>query len=745
MRILVWFTIGFAAACAAAVYWLELSWLLPAAGICLLGVALFFIKHKHFRVAAVVFVGLTIGFLWNWGYSKLYLADAISLDGQKLQAEITVTDYAVPTDTGTKVNGKIQYADKTYKVTVFTHTDQQMKPGDKLLGEALFRYTPRDRERNLVYYQGDGVFLSASLKEYQLVEAENDKAGAFSVRLRYGILQLLDQVFPEDTAAFARALLLGDDSRLTYEIDNAFAVSGIRHIIAVSGLHVTILLSLVQILCWHRRPLVAAIGIPVLILFAAVAGFTPSVVRACIMQGLIILAMALIKEYDPPIALAFSVLVLLVVSPMTIASVGFQLSVACIIAIQAFSGRIYHYLASRKWIIDTTGKSLRCRLARAILSSLSISFSVWIVTTPLCVLYFGMVSIVSVFTNLLTVWMISYIFYMIMAACVLGVIWLPLGIGVAWLTSWPIRLVQLIAVAFSKIPFSAVYTVSDYIALWVALCYILLGVFVLLRFRKPAVLLSCMVFGLVLAVSAACIEERLYNHGVSILDVGEGQCVILKYEDRHYMVDCGGDDEERAADTAAEYLLSKGILYLDGVIVTHYDRDHAGGVANLLTRVPALRLYLPSRDSDCQMAKDIIVGYEKYVHWIDDIWGIPQAQITLIGGNDNSQDNESSICVLFQPENYDILITGDRGTAGEQALMERIDLPQLELLVAGHHGANGATGLPLLEKTMPVTVVISVGRDNRYGHPAAELLQRLELFRCQVLRTDQLGTIEFKG
>ena len=108
-------------------------------------------------------------------------------------------------------------------------------------------------------------------------------------------------------------------------------------------------------------------------------------------------------------------------------------------------------------------------------------------------------------------------------------------------------------------------------------------------------------------------------------------------------------------------------------------------------------------------------------------------------------NNESSLCVLFQPENCDILITGDRTTAGERALLAAYPLPDLEVLIAGHHGARTSTSLELLKQTSPEVAVISVGADNRYGHPTAEVLERLELFGCKILRTDLDGTIILRG
>ena len=96
-------------------------------------------------------------------------------------------------------------------------------------------------------------------------------------------------------------------------------------------------------------------------------------------------------------------------------------------------------------------------------------------------------------------------------------------------------------------------------------------------------------------------------------------------------------------------------------------------------------------------------------------------------------------------KNYDILITGDRNIAGEEQLLKQRYLPELDVLVAGHHGAASATGVALLNQTQPKVVVISVSQDNSYGHPAKDTLKRLQMFGCKILRTDEVGTIIFRG
>lgn len=747
MRKLMWFAIGFTAACAAGIYLISDHWLLLLALFCLASViALAFMKTKIAKIAMVVLIGVTAGFSWLWCFDTFYISTARNYDGEKVTLSVTVTDYSYETQYGVAAEGQIQLVGKTYKTRVYVAGDESLSPGDVVSGVCKLRFTGFNGREEATYHQGKGIFLLAyAEEEAKLEKADTIPGKYFAAVLRRNITTLLDDSFPADTGGFARALLLGDSSKLTYEEDTAFKVSGIRHVIAVSGLHVSILFSLLYLLIGRRRYLIALLGFPLLFVFAAIASFTPSVIRACLMQALMIFALLVNKEYDPPTALAFAVVTLLAVNPVTITSVSFQLSVACIVGIFLFSRKIHDFLLQKTFLGPAKGNGINAKLCRFVSGSVSITLSAMVTTTPLCAVYFGMVSIIGVVTNLLTLWLISFIFYGIMVAALAAALWLPLGQGIAWVVAWPMRYVLLTAKTLSAFPLTAVYTTSIYIILWLLFCYVLLTVFMLSKRKHHWLFLGCITVSLLAAVAVGWLEPRLDTYRFTVLDVGQGQCLLVQSMGEVYMIDCGGDDPETAADIAAQHLLSQGITRLDGLILTHYDMDHAGGVAPLLSRIAAKQVYLPVTDETSDIKEQIDDACKENVYLIEEntTFSIAGGTVSLYPPEKDAA--ESSMCILFQLENYDILITGDRDLAGERKLLETAELPDVELLVAGHHGSKHATGLELLHATMPEIVVISVSADNSYGHPAPELFERLRLFQCQVYRTDQWGTILFRG
>lgn len=739
MRTLMWFAIGFGIACAACAYWPNSGY--PLAGVvCLIvavGIAALCRKQPVCRRAAVALLGCMAGIGWFWLFDGGYLACPREADGQIIQTSISVSGYSRASDYGVSADGWLELEGKPYRVRFYINSQEALTPGDQVEGQFRLRLTAPGGLQAATYHSGMGIFLLAYPAGQMVISyGERVPLKYYPTVLRQKVLTLLKQVFPSDAAAFAQALLLGDSSQIDYQTNTALTVSGIRHVIAVSGLHVSILCAMLLLLTGKQRIRSAVICGPVLILFAAMAGFTPSITRACTMMLLMLLASLCYREYDPPTALAFAALVMLAGNPMTITSVSFQLSVGSIAGIFLFSGRLYQWLQKRMG----QRKGIKAKLARWIIGSVSVTLGAMSLTTPLIAYYFGSVSLVGVFTNLLTLWMIAFIFYGILAACLLGAVWLPLGKAAGWLVSWLIRYVLTVSKLLARIPVAAVYTRSGYIVLWLAAVYVLFAIFLLGKRKRPALFICCGALGLCLALACGWIQPVLEDFRVTVLDVGQGQCILLQSQGKTYMVDCGGGDNETAADIAAETLLSQGISHIDGLILTHYDQDHVGGAPYFLSRVSADTIYLPGEDVIGISEGEAVLVVEQNL-----VVEYGTTKITLFPGERDATDNENSMCILFQTEKYDILITGDRTVEGERALLEQMEMPKLELLIVGHHGSKTSTGEELLAATRPETAVISVGAGNSYGHPTQEVLDRLAEYGCVVYRTDLDGTILYRG
>lgn len=745
MRRLLWFTLGFGGICLICVYflWGRTLWF-PAAICGCAWILLRFIGMKWERACplAALFLGCCAALLWFSFFKAVYLGPVLTLDGQKVSVTVIASEYSGKSQYGDRVSGWFLWEGKPYQISLSLKKGVSLAPGDEVTAEFLIRLTVPEGEKESLYQSGSGLFLLGTQKSDAVIDSSSQDAWFLIPQKAANRLRdILEACLPKDTAPFAKALLLGDTDGLDYETDTALKLSGIRHVAAVSGLHVGLLYGIIRTLTFRKRWLTALVGIPVLAFFAAMAGFSPSVSRACLMTGLAIMADAFLKEYDSLSALSFGVLVLLLLNPFSAASVSLQLSVASVVGILIF------YPGLHQWYQKKTAKLPRKGILGSVIrwfgSSVGISMSAMVLTTPLSALYFGTISLIAVVTNLLTLWCIMFIFCGTAFLCCAGLLWLPAGLFLGKLLAWPIRYVLFIAKVLSRFPFAAVYTRSGWITGWLILSYFLLVVF-LLRKKKPVFYACVCTGGLAAALFFSWWIPRRDDFRATVLDVGQGQCILLQSRGSSYLVDCGGGSGTAAADAAAEMLLSQGVHRLDGIILTHLDQDHINGLSYLLTRVETRTLLLsPAEEADLIYE---LPSQDAAVSYVDCVQTIPSGTGTLIlyPPDAGSKENDNCICVLFAVENYDILITGDRTATGEWDLVRNTELPYVDILIAGHHGSKYSTSQFLLDAVKPETVVISVGKNNIYGHPAPELLERLELYHCRIFRTDLDGTVVFR-
>lgn len=738
MRRLMWFSLGFAVSCGLWAYGLKLSVQVPL----VLLIVLWFAARRWevLKPGIVLALGSGAGVLWFMLFSAVYLAAPAGLDGQTVDAQIQITDYSYETNYGCAADGVIILEEKTYQVRVYVNEETTLQPGDTVIGSFRFRLTAPDGKEDMTFHSGKGIFLLAYQRgAVKFGTAAEENWRCFPSRLRQCIRQILADCFPEKALGFVQALLIGDSSLLDYETDAAFQVSGVRHVIAVSGLHVSILFSLFTMVSLKRRVFTALLGFPGLMLFAAAAGFTPSVSRACIMCALMLLSLLLEKEYDGPTSLAFAALTMLMVNPLVITSVSFHLSAVSVAGIFLF------YESANNWLLEKLkpgkGRTLRSRVKKWFAGSISMSLSATVLTVPLCAYYFGVVSLIGMVTNLLVLWVIGPVFCGILAVCGLFFLWQTGAVLLAKMVCIPVSYILWITKLLSKFPLAAVYTSSFFIVLWLILSYILFAVFLVRKNRNPIGFLSWVVLLLCAALLLSWYVPGREPCSITMLDVGQGQSILLQSQGRTFLVDCGGDNDKAAGELAARTLLGKGIESLDGVILTHYDRDHMGGMPYLLEWVDTAMVILP--DTDDNGKRQLLPLIPGQILPVEDTLTLEyeDTRLTVFGPVYSGYSNENSLCILFETENCDILITGDRSGFGERMLLRTAELPDVDIIVAGHHGSGDSASEELLDAVTPETVLISVSEDNNYGHPDPALLQRLQDRGCIVYRTDLCGSI----
>lgn len=731
------FTAGFALSALLGVYLPGTAWFLPAGLVCLtLGTALL----PRLRRPCLVVLGAAAALLWLHAYGQLFLAPAHAMENRTLRLEATVADWPVETDYGVRFTVRAGEAGgRKVKATFFgDETLASLRPGDRL--SCVARCTPAGRtgEEGL-YYSSKGILLQC--KGYG--EIKIHRAQTLPWRYAPALLagwarEQIDRLYPAKQAGFLHALLTGDKSSLDEADQDHFKRVGLSHVVVISGLHLSFLAGFLTLFLKPKGPARLLLLLAILTAFTLSTGSAPGTVRAAVLTGLTLTGQCIRRETHAMTSLSAGLLLLLLLNPYAAANAGLQFSFLSTVGIFIF-GQPW----SAAWLKRLP--KFWQKWAKPLVGTAAVSLGTMLFTVPLSALYFGQFSLIAPLSNLLTAWAVSLAFLGGMLSVAAGAVFLPLGQVLAAGVSLPVRFFFWYSETASRLTLAAVGTTSVYFALWVALVYgtVCLCLFLPGRRSRPLVPLCVCAAGLFLAAFLNTQSLRRWDMNVIVLDVGQGQSIFLNSGSAWALVDCGGSDHP--GDSAATYLQTMGRSSLDLLVLTHFDTDHAAGVPALMGRIRVKHLAIPDFDPDSPLrqeiealaaAQSVPVHYITTTHRTDFGWG----ELWLYAPVGGKTSNENCVAVLGRSGDWETLITGDLPQAAEEQLLQREDLPDLEVLIAGHHGSKHSTGEALLSALRPETAVISVGR-NHFGHPAQEVLDRLSDAGAQVYRTDQDGTI----
>lgn len=745
MRRLAIFSFSFALAAAAYVWLLPPGYALLAAGVLLVGMLVLLAFRadpvKRVRIAAL---GAAIGLLWSWGYEALKIAPLRELCGDRQTITAEVCSVPTETDYGCRVIVRIGGG----KMAMYLNCPpEEIALGDTVVTTAnVIDVSRGSGDENNLYYQSRDVSLLGLQRGALTVEkAEKTPLSCYPALLAAQLKDRIDLIFPADTAGFAKAILTGDGSGLSFETRNTLSVAGITHVIAVSGLHVSLLVGIVMMLCRQRRKLATLISIPVMFFFAAMLGFGASVTRAVIMNSVLLIAPLVHRENDAPTSLGLALFLMLAINPWAIANVSLQLSFSCMAGLILLAPRILAWFMKRVNEKELREKHrITYRLYHGAAATAAASIAATVFTAPLVARIFGSVSLIGPLTNLLAMTALSAAFTLSFFAAIAAFAYAPLGAAIAWVASWLFRYVLWLTGLLARIPYAAVYTDSFYIVAWLITAYLMIFAFFLCR--KERYKTRLLIGALTTTLVGAVFFSMRGSAGVTlkVFDVGQGQCIFLQNDKNAVMIDCGGDEDDANGEQAARALLTRGLTGIDALILTHYDTDHTCGAMQFLSRIRIKQLIVPdipdhsgNRETLLRYAEE--AGIPVLLVRQDMMLNFGSGTLYLYAPEDASARN-ASLSALMSDEEYDILITGDMDAVGERLLLATKELPDLEVLIAGHHGSKYSTCAELLWATAPDTVVISVG-ENAYGHPAQEVLDRIAAIGAAVYRTDLDGTI----
>jgi competence protein ComEC len=737
-------------------YLVPSSWLLycSAAFAALSFIGLLFKAKARLRIFLIL-LGFAAGFLWNSCYSAVFYKPAEKLNGCTETVTAVVCRNPDITEYGSKVLVAVKTAGSpTVKTQLYIYGSMpDVMPGNTIRFTARFRLADTMYGEKTEAFLSKGVYLLATAKGEIEITGDSLPAAYIPARMEQALGQMIEQVFQSDTAAFIRALILGDTAGVYQDtaLSAALRTTGTSHIIAVSGMNIAFLMGFLGLFIRNKR-LLTAIGIPMILLFMSVVGFMPPVVRAGVMQIFLLIAPLFKRENDPVTSLSAALMLILLINPFSAGSVGLQLSFTAILGIMLFTEKIYTALDEPLRDKRLYKNVILRKAIRFVIGSFATTAGALIFTVPLTALHFGAVSLVTPLTNLFILWAVTLAFCGGIVAVILGFIYAPVGAVIAYVIGLPANYITHTIEFFSHVPIASVYTSNPAVVIWIVYIYLLLISTLTLRLKLRQLLypacLSAVSLCLVLLFTAFLSVSRQLT--VSALDVGQGQSIVVTSGKFTAVIDCGSSSGKNAGDIAVKYLQSHGRTTVDLLILTHYHTDHANGVLELLerTNVSAIALPDPSIDDGSVPQEILGVAAKKGIAVIgvteNMLVSFDDAVITLYAPLGSEDENERGLSVVCSEHGFDALITGDMNADIEQRLVQTVQLPDIELLVVGHHGSKHSTSDELLTAVQPETAVISVGY-NTYGHPSSEILKKLALNGIMVYRTDEDGSVTIKG
>lgn len=587
------------------------------------------------------------------------------------------------------------------------------------------------------------IYGTVEINHYKVIKKGRiNKLILYTARLKEILKSNISKVIKKaENKNLLIAMILGDTEDLSEELKTDFLNSNLYHILSVSGgqvsniiIGITILFRLLKI---HKK-IMDVLCIVILIEFMFLTGLTPSIIRACIMCIISLISGLIIRRYDIANSLGISLLIILINNPFAINSLSVLLSYFGFLGI----------IVLGSFTIKEVNKIIKNNILRYILNIVISSVAAQIFIFPIILYVFGTISLTFIFSNLLiiplsTVITIIGLFIMICPLPIFGFVE-PL-----------IELTINIVGIFSNIGISKIYCIIPnikeiiiYYVMSIYLYYMLKREYIykikhfFRKYKKIIVII------LLLSIGTSYIYKNIPKDlYINFIDVGQGDSTLITTQfNKKILIDGGGSEFGSIFDvgekTLLPYLLKKKIHKLDYVIISHFDSDHVGGILTILEELNVKQVLIPKQveySENYNKFLDIIkkrnikvkiVGEGNTINidkntYLDILWP-EEKQIT-----DNVLNNNSLIVRLCY-KNFKMLFTGDIEEIAEQKLIQKYENTEkltADILKVAHHGSKSSSIAEFLEKVNPRIALIGVGKNNKFGHPNAGVLDRLSMLR----------------
>ena len=598
--------------------------------------------------------------------------------------------------------------------------------------------------------KGICVVMTAKPHQIEMIPGEVKEVTNYLSKVKYQFIEKLYTVMPAEMAGLAAGMMFGDKNGIDDDLYENFQCNGSAHILAVSGLHVGIVYLYINKLIGGRRNVFFdCIAICLLLCYAAMAAFSPSVIRAVSMIVLHIISKLLYCRYDMLSAAAFTALVSLIINPIVLFNPGFQLSYLAIVSLAVMlpilNGRVpvvlVPVLAVQIGMVPLTAYLFNYFSLGAFLVNIPIILLAGIII-PLGMLLFPLIFLSFGFGELLY-----------------GVVATGMEV-VCRLMVFSNELIYMEGSLSYNVTSPNLFILCCYYGMLFFFCCEWGRVMRLRKQWKRIGAALCIIILTAATINIAAAEEFDRAHLVFV-DVGQGDCLHIKTAGgKNILIDGGGSvNYDVGKKILMPYLLKNGVKKIDFAIVTHLHTDHYGGIVSLSQNkmVEKLGLYEGNRVIEKDVLEETGLDVSAIVYlkqgqkiqidegtWIEILY--PEGKSEEEYGRimqGNTDENASSLIMKVYAGNVSVLMTGDVDTKGEKKLIELYDdetVLQSNILKAGHHGSRYSTGDLFLERVSPSVIVFQVGKNN-FGHPHESIIAKCEINSIILYRNDLQGAV----
>lgn len=598
-----------------------------------------------------------------------------------------------------------------------------------------------------------------------------------SIKFSEELQEKIKKMLPKDISSIIIAFLLGNTELIDEQVEEDFRNSNLSHVLAISGLHITYLISITlfssKIFVSKRNSYIICIFLTIIYMF--MTGFSPSIVRAVIMGIIFIISKVFYKFSDTWTSIALSCLCILISNPYSILNIGFQLSYGGTIGIILFQKmilKLIHFIFKK--VSDT-------KIISKIIEIISVTISAQIVVLPICIYHFNTFSIYFLITNLL----VGFITEIMMGSSFIFLFLVCINENLARIFSFTVIIVIKILLYISKIgrlPFSIIYFATPHI-LQIILYMITISIFMMVYYLYNTKSATFSRIKNIIALFKFYIKHRASNTfknvikfclfgfvftliltintpkdlSIHFVDVGQGDGTFIETpKGKTILIDGGGSfTYDVGKNMLLPYILDRGYTKIDFIILSHFDIDHVGAVLTIMENLEVKNIIIGKQfEKNDNYEKFLEIAKRKKVNlnvvqamqrlnieknlYLDILWPDEKDVIT-----ENSINNNSLVFKLVY-NNFSMLFTGDIEEVAENKILSRYkdtDLLKADIIKIAHHGSKTSSSESFLETVSPKIALIGVGKNNNFGHPSNQILDRLENFNTKIYRTDECGEI----